>query len=130
VNVLHRLLNPLLTTQPDYRHHALLDTPRRRNSRHADIALLSDFLDTLDDLLVRLVLAFVHESADGVVGCGALGAAVGPGACEGAACDGGPGDEADTRVLAVGDLEVDGLVVRWMRLGLGSRRTISRSSSR
>lgn len=61
VHVLHRLIDPLLAAQSDDRTDSLLDAPGRSYTRHADIVLLRDLLDPLDDLLVRRELALVDE---------------------------------------------------------------------
>lgn len=110
VYILHRLVNALLAAHANDGTHALLDAPRRSYTRHANAMFLRDLLDALDDLLVGYEFAVVDEHVGELVGFGAFGGAVGEGACEGAACDGRPGDEADACVLTVGDL-ADVLVV-------------------
>ena len=76
----HRLLNPLLTPQPNNRHHALPNRPRRRHTRHAHPALLRHLLHARDDFLVDGVLAAVDELLKELVRGGAFGGARGPGA--------------------------------------------------
>lgn|SRR5690242_15059052 len=60
VRVPYCLFNPLLTTQTYNRAYALLDAPSRRNTRHANVILLSYFLDAAYGLLVDLVFAIVN----------------------------------------------------------------------
>jgi hypothetical protein len=104
MHILHSLLNPLFAADTDDRADTLFDTPGRSNASHANVVLLRDFLDPLDNLLVGRKFALVHECADKLVGFGALGGAVGKGTCEGAAGNGRPGNKADAGVLTVRDL--------------------------
>lgn len=98
------LLDPLLTAQTDNRADTLLDRPRCRDACHADVVLLRDLLNTADDLLVDLIFPAVDEVFEELVGLCARRGAVGPGTREGAAGDGGPGDQAYAGVFAVWDL--------------------------
>jgi hypothetical protein len=104
VHILHRLVDPLLTADANDRAHALLNTPSRSYTRHTDAIPLRHLLDPLNNLLVHGKLALVYERVRKLVRPGALGGAISPRAREGAARDGGPGDEADAGVFAVRDL--------------------------
>lgn len=118
-----RLVDALLAAQPDDGLHTLLDRPCRGDARHAHVVLLRDLLYARDDLLVDGVFAAVDELLEELVRRGAGRGAFGPGAGEGAAGDGGPGDEADARVLTVGDLRMalDGRGKRGGGWGVPSR---------
>lgn len=104
VRVLDRLFDPLFTAQADDRADTLLDTPCCRDTRHANVVLLCDFLYATDDLLIDLIFTCVDEVLQELVGLRTVGGAVGPGAGEGATGDGGPGDKANACVLTVWDL--------------------------
>jgi hypothetical protein len=104
MHILYRLFDPLLTTDTNDWTYTLLDTPRCSYTCHANIILLRDFLDPLDDLLVSREFALVHECGDKFVGFGALGGSIGKGTCEGAPRNWGPRNEADASILTVRDL--------------------------
>lgn len=106
VRVPYCLFNSLLTTQTYNRAYTLLDAPSRRNTRHANVVLLSDFLDATNGLLVDLVFAVVNEVLQKLVGLRAARGAVGPGAGESTAGDGRPRDQAHAGVLTIWDLGV------------------------
>lgn len=61
VNVLNRLLDPLLTADTNNGTYTLLDAPARCNAGHADIVFLGNFLNSFDDLLINLIFPLIDE---------------------------------------------------------------------
>lgn len=111
------LIDALRLVQADNRTHVLLaQRPRNRHLSHALTHLLADLLDAADDLLVDFVVSRPHQNLEVVVRLLAQRVSAGIRAGQGAAGHGRPGDQADARVVAVGDhlvllLAVDQVVV-------------------